>query len=342
MSDLDVTLWKDFRIGDLFQIEKGTRLTKQHMIPGSIPFVGASAKNNGITAFIGNDSCLHPAGSITVSYNGSVGEAFYQNREFWASDDVNVLIPFQPISMNSMLFILPVLKSIGRRYGYNNKWRQATMLNDCIILPSTSQGEPDWEYMDSYMQRTMKSAVSVINELQDVELGQHSMDLSSWRSFLIQDLFVVTKGTRLTRANMIEGTTPFVGATLENNGITAYVGNTEHIHPGGVMTVAYNGQKAMGKAFWQPKPFWASDDVNVLYPKFELTREIALFLQPLFWEASKPFSYDAKWGKEAMERTPIMLPTDPQGEPDWQWMQQYIERALKDADRMVEACRQLL
>ena len=49
------------------------------------------------------------------------------------------------------------------------------------------------------------------------------------------------------------------------------VGNTDHLHPGGVITIAYNGQKATGKAFWQPKPFWASDDVNVLYPKFDLT-----------------------------------------------------------------------
>ena len=108
MSNLDVLSWKDFRIGDYFRVEKGTRLTKQNMIPGDIPFVGASSKNNGITSFIGNNACLHPAGSITVSYNGSVGEAFYQSSEFWASDDVNILTPLQHISMNSMLFILPV------------------------------------------------------------------------------------------------------------------------------------------------------------------------------------------------------------------------------------------
>lgn len=341
MSNLDVLSWKDFRIGDYFRVEKGTRLTKQNMIPGDIPFVGASSKNNGITSFIGNNACLHPAGSITVSYNGSVGEAFYQSSEFWASDDVNILTPLQHISMNSMLFILPVLKSVGRRYGYTNKWRQDAMSNDTIKLPATESGEPDWEYMDDYMRQTMASMETAINMLQDVELRQHSLNLSSWRSFLIQDLFVVTKGARLTRANMIEGTTPFIGATLENNGITAYVGNTEHVHPGGVMTVAYDGQKAMGKAFWQPKPFWASDSVNVLYPKFELTREIALFLQPLFWEASKPFSYDDKWGKEAMERTPIMLPVDAQGDPDWEWMQQYMGRSLNDAERTVEICRLL-
>ena len=136
---------------------------------------------------------------------------------------------------------------------------------------------------------------------------------------------------------MREGDTPFIGATLENNGITAHVGNTEHVHPGGVMTVAYNGQKAMGKAFWQPEPFWASDDVNVLYSRFKLTREIALFLQPLFWEASKPFSYDDKWSKEAMERTSIMLPVTPQGKPDWTWMHQYITQVLEKADRVINA-----
>lgn len=67
-----------------------------------------------------------------------------------------------------------------------------------------------------------------------------------------------------------------------------------------------------------------------------ILNEIALFLQPLFWEASKPFSYDDKWGKEAMEHTPIMLPTDPQGNPDWGWMHRYMARMLHDTEHRLE------
>lgn len=171
-----------------------------------------------------------------------------------------------------------------------------------------------------------------------VEKELHSADISGWKRFTIGSLFEIEKGTRLTRAAMIDGDTPFIGATLENNGITARVGNTGHVHPGGLMTVAYNGQKATGKAFYQPIPFWASDDVNVLYPKFSLTENIALFLAPLFWEAGRPYSFGDKWGKDVMENDCLVLPVNASSDPDWAYVDEYMrdvmERAQSDLSTM--------
>lgn len=48
--------------------------------------------NNGCTAMVGNTENMHPANTITVCYNGSVGETFYQDRPFLASDDVIFLL----------------------------------------------------------------------------------------------------------------------------------------------------------------------------------------------------------------------------------------------------------
>ena len=76
MRKIDTRGWKPFALGKLFKIEKGKRLTKADMHEGEINFIGASAMNNGITAKVGNTEHLHPANTITVSYNGSVGEAF--------------------------------------------------------------------------------------------------------------------------------------------------------------------------------------------------------------------------------------------------------------------------
>lgn len=45
--------------------------------------------NNGCTAMVGNTENMHPANTIIVCYNGSVGETFYQDRPFLASDDIN-------------------------------------------------------------------------------------------------------------------------------------------------------------------------------------------------------------------------------------------------------------
>lgn len=341
MHTLDTTTWQPFRIGDLFSVEKGTRLTKTQMLEGDIAFIGASAMNNGITARIANKEHVFNAGAITVCYNGSVGESFYQTEPFWASDDVNVLIPKENMSDESCLFLLPILREAGRRYGFTNKWRQEVMQNDFIPLPVDADGVPDWQFMSGYMTGILQESSSFVDDLRKVNLHGKHIDSSAWKPFAIADLFVVQKGTRLTRANMIPGDLPFIGATLENNGITAHIGNREHVHLGGTLTVAYNGQKAMGKAFWQPKQFWASDDVNVLYPKFELNEQIALFLQPIFWEASRAFSYDDKWNQKAMEQTTIMLPVTQDGSPDWKYMHSVMEHIIREADAAIDQLEEL-
>lgn len=322
MKPIETESWAPFAIGELFDVVKGTRLTKAAMLPGDIRFIGSSAMNNGVTAYIGNDEHLHSANTITVCYNGSVGESFYQDEPFWASDDVNVLYPKFDLTRNIALFITPLLREVGHGYSYIDKWKQDVMASDSILLPVCDDGSPDWLRMDTFMTDVIGDVDVYISKVTEAIDVRHPVNRSGWREFYIGELFRVEKGSRLTKADMRPGDTPFIGATLENNGITAHIGNTEHVHPGGIMTVAYDGQKAMGKAFYQPVPFWASDSINVLYPNFELTDNIALFLIPLFWEASKPFSYDDKWGKEAMARTTIPLPADVTGNPNWELIEE--------------------
>jgi hypothetical protein len=86
----EVYKWKTYRLDELFDFQKGKRLTKAEMIPGNVNFLGAISDNNGIREKIETDYFWNP-NCITVNYNGSVGEAFYQDKPFWASDDVNVL-----------------------------------------------------------------------------------------------------------------------------------------------------------------------------------------------------------------------------------------------------------
>ena len=55
MRTIDISNWKAFAIADLFDVIKGTRLTRANMKAGSIRYIGASTFNNGITAYIAND-----------------------------------------------------------------------------------------------------------------------------------------------------------------------------------------------------------------------------------------------------------------------------------------------
>jgi len=140
---IDLESWRDFPISQLFDIVKGTRLTKKDMHEGDIRFIGASAVNNGIIAHIANDTSLHPANTITVNYNGSVGVSFYQDKPFWASDDVNVLYPKFPMDRNIAMFLIPIITKVGKqRYEFIDKWKKniwRKILLDCLPQMTDSQ-----------------------------------------------------------------------------------------------------------------------------------------------------------------------------------------------------------
>lgn len=148
---LDISSWKLFQISELFNVQKGKRLTKADMKDGKIRFIGASAINNGITAYISNDEHLHPQNTITLSYNGSIGEAFYQDEIFWASDDVNVLYPKFEMNREMAFFIIPLLKTAGKRYAFIDKWKKEDMEKSKIPLPVDKDGNPNYKYMENHI-----------------------------------------------------------------------------------------------------------------------------------------------------------------------------------------------
>lgn len=158
MARIDTTGWREFAIGDLFTVVKGTRLTKARMVPGDIRFIGAASANNGCTAMVGNTDNAHPANTITVCYNGSVGATFYQDRPFLASDDVNVLYPKFAMTREVALFVAPLIESARGRHDFADKWSLEDMIADAIELPVDARGEPDWAYMDGFMSAVMTEA----------------------------------------------------------------------------------------------------------------------------------------------------------------------------------------
>lgn len=166
---IKINNWQDFSLGGesgLFNIVKGTRLTKANMKEGNINFIGSSAINNGVTNHISNSERVHPANLITVSYNGSIGEAFYQNEPFWASDDVNVFYPKFEQNFEIAMFLIPLIRKVGEKYKFVDKWKLEDMCNDKIKLPVNKNSEPDWEYMENYMKNIIANCESKLDDLE--------------------------------------------------------------------------------------------------------------------------------------------------------------------------------
>lgn len=151
LSDPTGPSWGEFALQDLFEVMKGRRVTKAERSAGTTRFIGASEKNNGITDFA-DLPAIFSAGTLTVVYNGnSVGNAFYQDQDYFACDDVNVLVPEHQMSRWVQLFIATVIKHGRSRFTYGYKWTLARMKTTTVRLPVDTHGKPDWEYMESFM-----------------------------------------------------------------------------------------------------------------------------------------------------------------------------------------------
>lgn len=154
-SSLNVDGWSEFKLEDIFEIKKGKRLTKLDMIPGDVNFVAAISDNNGIRQAIdANPEYINNGNCITVNYNGSVGEAFYQKDQFWASDDVNILYSKNwEMNKYNALFICTIIKQNKYRFGYGRKWTLDKMKKSIINLPIDSLGNPDFTLMEEYIKK---------------------------------------------------------------------------------------------------------------------------------------------------------------------------------------------
>lgn len=345
-------LWEKFLLEDLFIVDKtGNKLDANKMTSYGngelIAFVTRSANNNGISKYVDrlDDIDPYPAGCLSVALGGSIGSTFIQETPFYTAQNVAVLIPKEALSIEHKLFIATLIKReaetkfipFGREL---NKYIDTTFT---IKLPIKSPGVPDWDFIESYIRRTpnlkdfLLKICPTISEfsLSEIVLSlQNNLSLQRgrtivpiyqqcWKKYKLSNLFSVEKGVRLTDADKEDGSLPFVGAIDSCNGISSYIKGTP-IHSGNVITVNYNG--SVGEAFYQPVPFWASDDVNVLYPKdWKLNVYIALFICTVIRNEKYRFSYGRKWNVERMKESEIWLPSDLSGDPDWHFMESYIK-----------------
>lgn len=138
----------------LFTIKSGKRLTKSKQHEGDTLFIGATKFNNGLTGYIDAEP-LYSEPCITVNYNGSVAEAFYQERPFWNSDDVKAWIPKFRFNKYIAFFLITIIRLQQQHYSYGIKWNQLQMERTKIKLPfcldEDGKKKPDWDYMERFI-----------------------------------------------------------------------------------------------------------------------------------------------------------------------------------------------
>ena len=150
--ELKVEEWKEFRLDELFEIEYGTFISTKFKdgAKGTTPYITTTAERNGIGRYIKKEPD-YPANSLTIATDGTVGEVFYQDRSFCASNITGVLIPKFEFNVYVAMFIITVLKNERFRYSYGRKWSIQKVRRTVIKLPATPEGNPDWGWMEKFI-----------------------------------------------------------------------------------------------------------------------------------------------------------------------------------------------
>jgi hypothetical protein len=341
MGKIDTSGWKEFRVGELFEVKISKSVDKgglEFAEDGEYDFIGRTPLNNGIQGKLNKLKFeANQEGTYSIAQIG-MHVCQYRERKWYASQNLFVLTPFTEKSHKANKFIATVItRYLDCAYGEDTYATYPTVKTLPILkikLPVDKTGQPDWAYMESYMatlETKVAKSLTLLQAAKDAE--KKKVDTREWGSFALGTLFNIVKGKRLTKAEMKSGKTPFIGSSALNNGCTAMIGNDKNQHPENTITVCYNG--SVGETFYQDQPYIASDDVNVLYPKFTMNRQIALFIVPLIKGVSSRYDYIDKWKKEAMEADKIHLPVDKNGDPDWDYMEEYMKMVQGKTENML-------
>jgi len=313
--------WKFFSLKNLFSVERGTRLIIRDRVDGKYPFATAGFTNQGVVEYISNDSNKTFKDSITIDM---FGNTFFRFYEFKCDDNIHVL-QSSNLSLYAIKFIkTSISKSISDIYSYGKQFRLKSFYLLKIPLPVNSKGEPDYAFMEDYIRQKETELLQQYKKQVLVFESVVPLSEKEWKEFFIEDIFNIKSGKRLTKAEMVSGDIPFVGATDSNNGITGFVANKNSSMDKNVLGVNYNGSVVYN--FYHPYEAVFSDDVKRLsFKEFEGSKYSFLFVKALIMQQKSKYEYGYKFNGERMKRQIILLPVNHKGKPDYAYMENYMK-----------------
>ena len=314
-----------FSLGNIFTLSRGKRLTKSDQSTGKVPYISSTAQNNGVAALIDTPSKKFRSfhSFIGVNNSGSVGAAFYHTYPAIVSDHVTALMNRKLNQYNAIFITTLISKSLNKKFSFNHEISDNLMRIQKIMLPIDSNDQPDWQFMEDYISE--KLGGYNVPSLETSGIETISLKDRKWNSFYLNSVVTILGGKRLTKKDIKNGKTPFIGATDSNNGITAFSSKTNESLDQNTLGVNYNG--SVVDNFYHPYKAIFSDDVkrihikNVDFP----SAEMYFFLKTVILKQKNKYQYGYKFNSKRMNQQKIMLPIDSNNQPDWQFMEDYIK-----------------
>lgn len=178
-------------------------------------------------------------------------------------------------------------------------------------------------------------------KLTDMKYGQ----------FRISDIFEIENCKCSKVSELEKGNIPYVGATNRNNGVLSFVdAKIDLITKGNCIAFICDGEGSVGYSIYKGEDFVGSTTIKVgRNPK--LNKYNGLFITTVADTVRGKYNFGYKRNETHLKAETLQLPIDLNGNPNWQFMEDYIKQEQKIQaqkivnyykQRMIEYCFELL
>jgi len=156
-------IFSDFDIVKVFTVKNTKCIMQSQIVPNSgiIPYVTASNENNAISSYIDCSSEWIDEGNC-VFIGGKTLVITYQEKDFCSNDSHNLALYLNDDSHRTHYvykYMVGALKSaLSHKYYWGDSISRKKIQTDKMLLPITSDREPDYNYMEKYI-RAMEKVV---------------------------------------------------------------------------------------------------------------------------------------------------------------------------------------
>lgn len=343
---IDMTDWKAFFVGDLFDIINGKGITTEEIenYPGDLEAVQSGEGNNGVMGHIdkayccrkGYPYCEEPC--LTVARSGTSGFVSFHQNGCVVGDSAKILLLKEPRAktIQVYLFMQTLLAANRFKYTYGRKVTEALYKETAVKLPASSNGKPDWQWMESYID-SLHSEPLKTNNADKAILDAFVFDIREWREFRVEELFdsiykvASYDDSELERVDVwSEKAIPYVTRTDLDNSVKSLVlsAGLANIEAGNAIVIG----DTTSTISYQPGPFVAGEHIIAARADW-MNKYTGLFITCLLRQERYRYSYGRAYKLDSIRNTEIRLPVTSDGVPDWQWMESYIE-LLPYGDRL--------
>lgn len=155
---IDTSNWKYFKLGDFFTFEKGSETSpniNDYVSEIGINCVVAKKNNSGFGGKKTNPKRTWnlEALALVAQGDGGAGMCFYVDGKFCANTSVWILLPKNKTTFNKNigLFLSTVVSSYKLIFSRSKSISAKVLENLFIKLPTKNNVDPDWEYMNNYI-----------------------------------------------------------------------------------------------------------------------------------------------------------------------------------------------